>query len=237
MKTFLTLAIGLILAACLTPETPVLPEQEPLFRIDRVDTFTGIEATREALEAVSRELHDPNVLATGAARAGQTMSERRALLADMTEALEKRLREHQSALPAPGACVVHRNPEFKTRFTTAWIGTGEATVASWTETDRTTQIRNSVYSEVGRGFNPNPEPGRGLTTMSDLACGEDLYTNVRMTFWTTMRDHRRSFWLYAETAHILPTVTGSMSWTTDTATCTMEVPEISPGNPFYPGCT
>lgn len=219
MKTFLILTVGLIVAACSTPEEPVLPEQDALFRIDRVETFTGIDATRKTLEAVSRELRDPHVLATAAVLSGQTPSERRELLTDMTEALERKIRDHELASPTAGACVVHRNPKFTTRYTTAWIGTGEATIGGATSTDRTTQIRNSVYSEIGQGWHPNPDYGRGQTTISDLACGDDLYTNVRMTYGLVPRG---DFWLYAETAHILPTVAGSMSWTRDTDTCTVE---------------
>lgn len=238
MKTIWTLAVGLTLVACSTPEALVLPEQDPLVRIDRVETFTGIDATRKTLEAVFRELRDQHALATAAALSGQTTFERRELLTDMTEALERKLRDHELASPTLGACVVHRNPEFRTRYTTAWIGAGKATIGGATSTDRTTQIRNSVYSEVGRGFDPDPEYGRGQTTTSDLACGDDLYTNVRLTFLTTVRDHRHTFWLYGETAHILPTVAGSMSWTRETDTCTVEVARVPSENrnPFVPGC-
>lgn len=235
MKTLRTLAVGLILVACSMPEALVPPEQDALFRIDRVETFTGIDATRKTLEAVSRELRDPYALATAAALSGQTTSERRELLTDMTEALERKLHDHELASPTAGACVVHANPRFRTRYTTAWIGTGDAIIGGATSTDRTTQIRNSVYTEIGRGIYPDPEDGRGLTTISDLACGDDLYTNVRMTFSVSVRDHKRSFWLWAETAHILPTVAGGMSWTRDTDECTMERPS-GERTPLLPVC-
>ena len=235
MKTFLTLAIGLIVAACSTPATPVLLDTDPTIHIDRVETFTGVEATRKTLEAVARELRDHYALTTAATAAGQTPSERLELLEEMVQSLEQELLDHEMGAASP-ACVVHANPTFTSRFTSAWIGHGVATIGALTATDRTTQIRNSVYSLVGRGSNPGADYARGRNTPTDLACGDRLFSDIRLTYSIDLaRDARTSIWLYAETAHMLPTTpNNSISWTTDTAWCNLPIIGPNPRGPLPP---
>lgn len=235
MKTFLTLAIGLIVAACSTPAAPVLPDTDPTIHIDRVETFTGVEATRKTLEAVARELRDHYALTTAATAAGQTPSERLELLEDMVQSLEQELLDHEMGVASP-ACVVHANPTFTSRFTSAWIGHGAATIGALTATDRTTQIRNSVYSRIGRGSDPGFDHDHGQDTRTDLACGDRLFSDIRLTYSIDLaRDARTSIWLYAETAHMLPTTpNNSISWTTDIAWCNLPIIGPNPRGPLPP---
>ena len=217
MKTRILLVVvtGLAMASCAPPDLTVTPEPTvapPTIKSVDVDTYTGVDATKRALEAVHRELDTPVALAHGAQASGQSVADRRSYLESLVQDLQAELHMHEQGASVAGACTVHRDAEYRTRFTTAGISHGSAFVLGYTSATRSTEIRTSVYAEVVRGAD-DFEYGRGTTGESRVACGRHASVQVRLTYSIGRHDDGERFTVFGETAHIIP---NRMTWTTDT---------------------
>lgn len=212
MRFLLTLTMGAcFVAACSTSDLAVTPEPDAVITIESIDTYTGIAATRKALEAVRREFDSPVALASGAQASGLSVADRRAYLESLVQGLRGELEMYERDASFAAMCTVHRDAEYQTRFTTAGIGYRWASVSGYTSTTRSTQIRNSVYAEIVRGVG-GIEYGRGTTAEANVACGYSAFAEVRMTYSIGRHDHGQMFTMHGETAHIIP---GRMTWTRD----------------------
>lgn len=222
--TWAMLFAVLTTTACLAPNEYMGPqEQVPEVTITSVETTFGADAIAGALRDVSMELGSSDALALAAEERGQSVKERRALLAKMLRDLELQLQEHQDGHAGSAACVGHSDAEYRTLYTRADAsiinpGSGYYYATSYTSTTRTTDITQSTYVRV-TGGRYVPYVGVDHPT----GCGIEMRTNIKGRYHIDFH-LVRTYRVYAETAHRLPLTTLGTSWTfaTDSFTGTAD---------------
>ncbi len=226
MKKSVLLFAALAATACLAPEGHTAPEdRSPTMTVTSTEITFGADATAGALRDVSMELSNPDALALAARERGQSVEERRAVLAETLRDLELQLEEHPDDHASSAACVRHRDAGYRTRNTRVELniihpGSGIFYVTSYTAATRTTDITQSTYMEINAGggfYFPY------IAVDHPTGCGIAMRTNVVGTYDLDLA-LSRTYDAYAETSHLLPLTTLGMSWTfaTDSYTGTVQ---------------
>ncbi len=213
MKIVLALAISLAAISCSVPEWRVEPDQ-PFLELESIESTTGFNAIVQALEAMYSELEDSQALARTARALGESVEARRAALTDGVQKLEFQLQKQNEEYADGESCVVHDDAQFVVVSTgVAAIVPGRAEFISFSYTNKTTEIEHSIFMEVNIDTK-GPTYGDGIRKIESSDCDRALLTTAYMTYrvdpiFTT------TYYVYGETAHSIPGISGSMTWSYD----------------------